>query len=68
MLRNAVLVGAFDKKFPSLSEASHFFLQITELTLYVPLFGTDVNRFWKNPTVASSIPASANNVFVFLQS
>ena len=42
-------------------------LETTELTLYVPLFGTEVNRFSGNPTVAGSSPWSAKNVFMYLQ-
>ena len=40
-------------------------LETTELTLYVPLFGTEVNRFSGNPTSQVRVPGQPKTFHVF---
>ena len=56
------LVALFDKS-ARLLQWLVFFRQITELTLYLPLFGTEVNRFRGTHRSLVRVPASARNFF-----
>ena len=51
------LIWIFSRRFSS------FFNRTTDLTRYVPLFSTDVNRFTGNPAVTGSSPCFSQKLF-----